>query len=344
MTTSISRRPKADLTAQLVADARHKKGDLEIYDYPGATWTKRRPDLCAGATGGFQSDVEMANASGDVRGLGAGNLFQFIDFPNADQNKQYLVVRATYDAANPPHQAGSASGAGHFNFSFSAMDSQVPFRASLSTPRTRVTGPQTAIVVGESGDEITTDNYGRVKVQFHWDREGKNDENSSCWVRVVPALGGLGVGRHPHPPHRPGSDRRLPRRRSRSADHHRPRLQRGQHAALPAPRQQDAERDQEPEHARAARRATSTSCGSRTRRGRSWSTCRRRRTSPRWSSTTRTANVGNDRTTEIGHDETITVGNNRTESVTKQEQITIGGDRRNRSASRRRSRSGPRAR
>ena len=58
----------------------------------------------------------------------------------------------------------------------------------------RVEGPQTAIVVGEDGEEISTDKYGRVKVQFHWDREGKNDENSSCWVRVAQVWAGQGWG------------------------------------------------------------------------------------------------------------------------------------------------------
>ena len=53
-----------------------------------------------------------------------------------------------------------------------------------STPKPFVQGPQTAVVVGPAGEEIYTDKYGRVKVQFHWDREGKKDENSSCWIRV----------------------------------------------------------------------------------------------------------------------------------------------------------------
>src|SRR5262249_41694681 len=53
-----------------------------------------------------------------------------------------------------------------------------------STPRPFVQGSQTAVVVGPAGAEIFTDKYGRVKVQFFWDREGKNDANSSCWVRV----------------------------------------------------------------------------------------------------------------------------------------------------------------
>ena len=71
----------------------------------------------------------------------------------------------------------------------------MPFRPARVTPKPVVQGPQTAIVVGAAGEEIYTDKYGRVKVQFHWDRYGKKDENSSCWIRVVAALGRQGLGR-----------------------------------------------------------------------------------------------------------------------------------------------------
>jgi type VI secretion system secreted protein VgrG len=97
-----------------------------------------------------------------------------------------------YDAANNPHQTGSDEPAAHFHSSFTVMDSNVPFRPALLTPRPRVQGPQTAVVVGKAGEEIWTDKYGRVKVQFHWDREGQNDEKSSCWVRVAQVWAGAG--------------------------------------------------------------------------------------------------------------------------------------------------------
>ena len=62
------------------------------------------------------------------------------------------------------------------------------------TPRPRVEGTQTAVVVGPPGEEIFTDKYGRVKVQFHWDREGKHDNTSSCWIRVVQPASGASSG------------------------------------------------------------------------------------------------------------------------------------------------------
>jgi type VI secretion system secreted protein VgrG len=92
---------------------------------------------------------------------------------------------------------------------------------------------QTAVVVGPSGDEIYVDKYGRVKVQFHWDREGQADVNSSCWVRVATFWAGTQWGSI-HPAHRPGSDCGLCGRRCESADHRGQRVQRGPDAALDA--------------------------------------------------------------------------------------------------------------
>jgi len=77
---------------------------------------------------------------------------------------------------------------------FSAIPSKVPFRPRRLTPRPCISGPQTATVVGKSGEEIWTDVHGRVKVQFHWDRKGGHDESSSCWVRVSSPWAGKNWG------------------------------------------------------------------------------------------------------------------------------------------------------
>ncbi|HVY37533.1 MAG TPA: type VI secretion system tip protein TssI/VgrG [Polyangia bacterium] len=187
-------RPRADLTARRQAQAQHKKGDLEVFDYPAGLVVQSEVEGYVRARlEAFQADVEVANGSGDVRGLGAGNLFTLTDFPNEDENKEYLITAATYDARNNEFQTGGGQ-EGYFRFSFTAVDSQVPYRPRLLTSRPRVEGPQTAIVVGEKGEEITTDKYGRVKVQFHWDREGAKDQDSSCWVRVAQVWAGSGWG------------------------------------------------------------------------------------------------------------------------------------------------------
>ena len=77
---------------------------------------------------------------------------------------------------------------------FKAIDQSDPFRPARTTPKPFVRGPQTAVVVGKSGEEIWTDKYARVKLQFHWDREGESNENSSCWVRVSQSWAGKNWG------------------------------------------------------------------------------------------------------------------------------------------------------
>ena len=319
-------RPRADLTSQLQANAQHKKGDLEIFDYPaGHTDQGDIQGYVRGRLEALQSDVEIANGGGDVRGIGAGDLFELIDFPSANQNKQYLIVSSSYDAKNNAHDTGDASD-GHFNLSFTAMDSQVPFRPPLSTPMPRVEGVQTAIVVGESGDEITTDQYGRVKVQFHWDRAGKNDENSSCWVRVAQLWAGSGWGGIHIP--RIGQevivdflegdpDRPIITGRVYNADNMPP-------YALPDNKTQSGIKS----------RSTLGGAPSNfnelrfeDKKGSELVNLQAEKDLTSLVKHDEDRNVGNDRTTEIGHDETITVGNNRTETVSKQEAITIGGDR-----------------
>src|SRR5262249_13014228 len=78
----------------------------------------------------------------------------------------------------------------HYANSFTCIPFALPFRPARVTSKPFVQGTQTAVVVGPSGEEIFTDKYGRVKVQFHWDRQGKYDANSSCWIRVAQAWAG----------------------------------------------------------------------------------------------------------------------------------------------------------
>ena len=88
------------------------------------------------------------------------------------------------------YATGAARATAALRNEFTCIPHAVPFRPPRLTPKPIVQGVQTAIVVGPKGEEIHTDKYGRVKVQFHWDREGKNDEKSSCWIRVAQAWAG----------------------------------------------------------------------------------------------------------------------------------------------------------
>jgi type VI secretion system secreted protein VgrG len=122
--------------------------------------------------------------------MATGGLFTPERLPRRDQNKEHLVTKTEIVLSNNSTESGVAASGPGFSCSFHAMEARTPFRSPFRTPKAVVSGPQIAIVVGPSGEEIWTDKYGRVKVQFHWDREGSNDENSSCWVRVSQAWAG----------------------------------------------------------------------------------------------------------------------------------------------------------
>jgi type VI secretion system secreted protein VgrG len=81
-----------------------------------------------------------------------------------------------------------------FTHRLEGMETSAPFRPERVTPRPVIEGPQTARIVGPAGEDIHTDKHGRVKVQFHWDRVGREDENSSCWIRTAQNMGGAGWG------------------------------------------------------------------------------------------------------------------------------------------------------
>ncbi|HKY09184.1 MAG TPA: type VI secretion system tip protein TssI/VgrG, partial [Candidatus Binatia bacterium] len=175
---------------------------LEIYDYPGE-YAQRFDGIDRGG-GERPSDLQKIfqdnRRTTDIRiqeeavpGLviqGASNCRQFVSGHkftlqrhfNADG--QYVLTTVSHSARQPGDYR-SEGGDFHYSNSFSCIPLAVPFRPQRLTPKPVVQGTQTAVVVGPKGEEIFTDKYGRVKVQFHWDRDGKSDANSSCWVRVA---------------------------------------------------------------------------------------------------------------------------------------------------------------
>jgi type VI secretion system secreted protein VgrG len=179
-------RPKADLLAKSVISRQHSQSDHEFYDYPGEYvqtadgdgYVKKRIEE-------QQAEHERAHGTANACGLMAGALFSLSGYPRDDQNREYLIVATTNELQDNAYETGGDGVGTSWQCSFEAMDSRQPFRSPRRTPKPIVQGPQTAIVVGKKGEEIWTDKYGRVKVQFHWDRYGKSDENSSCWVRVA---------------------------------------------------------------------------------------------------------------------------------------------------------------
>ena len=189
-------KPKANLEVQLAKPCNHTLADLEVFDYPGEYLVAADGDTCARLQlEGMHTEYEQAEGGGDVAGLGAGRLFKLVNYPRDDQNREYVVVATTLDLALAAYESEEqAAGESICTCGLTVIPSSQPYRSPLLTPKPLVQGPQTAIIVGKAGEEIWTDKYGRVKVQFHWDRYGQSDENSSCWVRVSTPWAGKGWG------------------------------------------------------------------------------------------------------------------------------------------------------
>ena len=164
----------------------NSKGKWEIYDFPGEYAKKADGDKLAKVRLQEQQTPKyVARGTSDCRSFGVGYKFTLTDHYRDDVNQEYVITALRHSAH---HNLGLTSGESDttpaYENSFECIPSSTPIRPLRQTPVPVVQGCQTAVVVGPDGEEIFTDQYGRVKVQFHWDREGKKNENSSCWIRV----------------------------------------------------------------------------------------------------------------------------------------------------------------
>src|SRR5262245_41020159 len=188
-------RPSVELRTRKTLTRTYSPSDYEIYDYPGHYIQKPDGEQYAHVRiDEFGTLFETVQGASNSKGIEVGALFTLEDFPREDQNREYLIVGASYDLQFGDYEALPQGGGTEYRRSFVAMPSSQQFRPHRSTPKPFVQGPQTAVVVGPAGEEIYVDKYGRVKVQFHWDRYGKKDENSSCWIRVSHPWAGKGFG------------------------------------------------------------------------------------------------------------------------------------------------------
>ena len=137
-----------------------------------------------------------AVGSGTALGLRPGSYFELSNHPHSPQNRKHLVVEARLHIEADAYASGGAgmSGPSHDRVDVLTIPSDTPFCPVLATPRPRILGTQTAIVRGSSGEEIHTQELGAVKVSFHWDTYSKNDQTSSCWVRVGQSWAGKSWG------------------------------------------------------------------------------------------------------------------------------------------------------
>ncbi|HCN4669240.1 TPA: type VI secretion system tip protein VgrG, partial [Escherichia coli] len=168
--------------------------EYEHYEWPGDYFTKSEGEMLTRIRMEEQcSPGSRVQGSGNIRTLMTGFTFTLENYPTAEVNREYLLVQTTLFIQDNAQHSGQEQ---HFSYStsFELHPTSEVYRPqrTLSKPHTK--GPQSAIVTGPTGQEIWTDKYGRVKVQFGWDRYGKNDENSSCWVRVSYPWAGKGFG------------------------------------------------------------------------------------------------------------------------------------------------------
>ena len=173
----------------------HDLAEFEIYDYPGeydlpgdgSVYARTRIEE-------LHAKYEQFSGSGNVRLAAPGKLLKLEEHPRSQYNAEYIITSVSYTASVGEYASGGSGG--EFHCAIAAIAGATPFRPARITPKPIIQGPQTAIVVGKAGEEIHTDDdgLGRIKVQFHWDRYSKTDENSSCWVRVAQPIAGSGWG------------------------------------------------------------------------------------------------------------------------------------------------------
>ena len=343
------KKPKSNLLVKSAVQRSHPQAEFECFDYPGEYLeTSEGEGYARCRIEELHARYERLAGKGNARGLATGALFSLTGHPRQDQNRDFLVTSSEYELNSDEY---FASGAGTqediCRCAFTALEQNTPFRPERTTSKPIVQGPQTAVVVGPSGEEIYTDKYGRVKVHFHWDRKdrwesGKQDQDASCWVRVSHPWAGKNWGMVAIP--RIGQEVIVDF------------LEGDPDQPIITGRVYNA--DQMPPYALPAN-MTQTGTLTRSTKEGSGSTCNELRFEDKkgseqvflhaeknqdievendethWVGHDRTKTIDHDETTHVKHDrtemvdnnETITIGVNRTEMVGSNETITIGANR-----------------
>jgi type VI secretion system secreted protein VgrG len=190
--------PGLSLLQSATQSRKYAHSAFEVFDYPA------EPQVLKPAAVGDVANVRLAEAQAGYEryrggcsacgGLRTGAKFRLSGHPQAAFNTvEYVIVGTQQTITSSAYESGGSEGPSMV-VSVEAIDAKTRFRPARVTPKPIIQGTQTAMVVGASGDEIYTDEYGRVKVQFPWDRYGKKDENSSCWMRVAQVWAGKNWG------------------------------------------------------------------------------------------------------------------------------------------------------
>jgi type VI secretion system secreted protein VgrG len=160
-------------------------GKFEIYDYPGEYLKKAQGESLVKVRMEEEEAPHLViQGASTCRAFTPGYRFTLEGHASREMNQTYVLTAVQHVATVGESYVTGTEMAEHYSNQFTCIPHNVPYRPPRITPKPIVQGPQTAVVVGKAGEEIWTDKYGRVKVQFHWDREGRRNENSSCWIRV----------------------------------------------------------------------------------------------------------------------------------------------------------------
>lgn len=183
-------KPKSSINANLESN---RKG--EFYEYPGK-YTQRDDGSRYARIRLEEQEVRLLtiHAGTNCRAFRPGFKFTLTGYFREDANQEYAILAIQHRAANNTYISAGIQEAFDYRNTIQAIPVSVPYHPPRNARRPFIQGSQTAVVVGKSGEEIWVDQYGRVKVQFFWDRAGNMDENSSCWIRVAQLWAGKGWG------------------------------------------------------------------------------------------------------------------------------------------------------
>ena len=163
----------------------------EQYDFPGIYSDKSSGDsLARKRMESIEATYSLVKASSDYPVLAPGYSFKVGRHSDAAEEKKKYVVSSIAHSANEGSYRSGDSGTFNYNNNFQCVPEDIALRPQVKRSKPYISGSQTAVVVGPSSEEIYTDKFGRIKVQFFWDRLGKKDENSSCWIRVAQVWSG----------------------------------------------------------------------------------------------------------------------------------------------------------
>ncbi|KOC88888.1 type VI secretion system Vgr family protein [Winslowiella iniecta] len=159
-------------------------GKAEVFDWPGGFTDREHGEFYARVRQQeFAARHQQISGSASALGIGAGYRFNFTQAPRPVDEGDYLTISASYKLVANAYASGSDQVAEQ-RINFVVVPAAVNWRPARTTRWPKTHGPQTAVVVGPRGETLWTDQYGRVKLKFRWDRHGRDDETASCWVRV----------------------------------------------------------------------------------------------------------------------------------------------------------------